>query len=273
MHCAKVGNDVAIDILTRHFRRLGLDVDHVNKDGFTALLMAAKLGNITCAKLLIEQGHASLLHRDKKDGLSTQEWLLHNGFTWEDIAPLTTRLRSRARFLKAIHVARLSTDLQRGDKVAPSELRIPHTKPPNSLKSYGKAIYPSHRREGHHSHDQAKAKHQSTPGNDFSDQEFSNIRFSTTKMHTLNSKMKLPKIEVSSAKLHSQKVSHKMHASRSDIRHESPVGKLDASTSSSDVSSDEEQENEEDGIGLNMEFYGPQFRKHRSLDEPLQNYD
>ena len=82
--------------------------------------------------------------------------------------------------------------------------------------------------------------------------------------------MKLPKIEVSSAKLHSQKVSHKMHASRSDIRHESPVGKLDASTSSSDVSSDEEQGNEEDGIDLNMEFYGPQFRKHRSLDEPLQ---
>ncbi|KAK3092697.1 hypothetical protein FSP39_006054 [Pinctada imbricata] len=124
IYCSMVGNDVGIDILTRHFRRLGLNVDHVNSEGLTALLLASKQGNITCAKLLIEQGHASLLRRDKKEGFTAQEWLLYNGFTWDDIAPLTTRVKSRARFVRAINVARIAS-FQSARKVSEDALRIP----------------------------------------------------------------------------------------------------------------------------------------------------
>ncbi|KAJ8319559.1 hypothetical protein KUTeg_002907, partial [Tegillarca granosa] len=96
MYSAIVGNDVATDILLRHFRRLGLNIDRQNADGFTALLLSAKYGNITCAKILIEQGRASLRHRDRVHGLSAEEWLNKNGFTLEDVTPLTVRLKQRA---------------------------------------------------------------------------------------------------------------------------------------------------------------------------------
>jgi ankyrin repeat protein len=44
IYSAMAGNDTAIDILLRSFRRLGLNVDHVNQDGMTALILAAKNG-------------------------------------------------------------------------------------------------------------------------------------------------------------------------------------------------------------------------------------
>ena len=44
MYSAIMGNDSAINILIRPFRKLGLQVDHVNNDGYTALLLAAKHG-------------------------------------------------------------------------------------------------------------------------------------------------------------------------------------------------------------------------------------
>lgn len=103
MYSAIVGNDVATDILLRHFRRLGLNIDRQNADGFTALLLSAKYGNITCAKILIEQGRASLRHRDRIHGLSTEDWLKKNGFTLEDVTPLTVRLKQRAMYIRSVN--------------------------------------------------------------------------------------------------------------------------------------------------------------------------
>lgn len=102
-----VGNDVAMDILLRSFRRLGLAIEAQNTDGFNALLIAAKYGNIACAKLLVE-GRAALHHRDNIKGLTAQEWLKKNGYSVEDITPLAMRLRSRAKLLKALNIARIS---------------------------------------------------------------------------------------------------------------------------------------------------------------------
>ena len=49
IYSARVGNDVAIGILIRSFRRLGLNINHVNADRQTALLVAARQGFLECA--------------------------------------------------------------------------------------------------------------------------------------------------------------------------------------------------------------------------------
>lgn len=117
IHCAKVGNDVGIDILTRHFRRLGLEVDHANQKGFTALLMAAKECNIACVKILAAQGHASLRHRDKTKNYSVQDWLQHHGYTKTEIAQILPSIRKpRRRFADAIKIARLLPSIKHKEK-------------------------------------------------------------------------------------------------------------------------------------------------------------
>ncbi|XP_061192176.1 putative ankyrin repeat protein RF_0381 [Saccostrea echinata] len=108
IYCAKVGNDVGIDILTRHFRRLGLGVDHSNKMGFTAILMAAKECNIACVKILANQGHASLLHRDKTKNFSVNDWLAYHGYTKNEIMQILPSVRkARRKFIDAINIARM----------------------------------------------------------------------------------------------------------------------------------------------------------------------
>lgn len=104
-----VGNDIACDILIRHFRRLGLSIDAANDEGFTALLMAAKHGNITCAQILLGQGKASLKHRDIKYGLSLEEWLAKKGFSLQDIAPIRHDGKGRSRFVKLANIAAICT--------------------------------------------------------------------------------------------------------------------------------------------------------------------
>ena len=105
IYSAMVGNDIACDILVRHFRRLGLNVDAVNEDGFTALLCAAKHGNVTCAQILIGHGKSSMRHRDKVHGLSFEEWLQKKGFSLQDVTPYVSEGRGRSRFVKFGNIA------------------------------------------------------------------------------------------------------------------------------------------------------------------------
>ena len=109
MYSAMVGNDIACDILIRHFRRLGLNVDAKNEEGFTALLLATKHGNITCAQILLGQGKASLEHRDKKFNLSAEDWLSKKGFSLNDIKPVRVDGIGRTRFVKVANVAICAT--------------------------------------------------------------------------------------------------------------------------------------------------------------------
>ena len=52
-HSTRVGNDAAIEILIRCFRRLGgLNVDRINELGMTPLMIAASNGFIECASIL-----------------------------------------------------------------------------------------------------------------------------------------------------------------------------------------------------------------------------
>ena len=105
IYSAVVGNDIACDILVRHFRRLGLNVDAVNEDGFTALLCAAKHGNVTCAQILIGHGKASMKYRDKVHGLSFEEWLQKKGFSLQDVTPYPSDGKGRSRFVKFGNIA------------------------------------------------------------------------------------------------------------------------------------------------------------------------
>jgi hypothetical protein len=114
-----VGNDIACDILIRHFRRLGLNIEAINDEGFTALLMAAKHGNITCAQILVGQGKASTQHRDKKYGLSVEEWLAKKGFTLQDIKPVRQDGKGRSRFVKLANIAAICSAPKKHAQAAP----------------------------------------------------------------------------------------------------------------------------------------------------------
>lgn len=115
-----VGNDIACDILIRHFRRLGLSIEAINDEGFTALLMAAKHGHITCAQILVGQGKSGTQHRDSKYGLSVEEWLAKKGFTLQDIKPIRQDGKGRSRFVKLANIAAICSGPRKHSQSNPS---------------------------------------------------------------------------------------------------------------------------------------------------------
>ena len=117
-----VGNDIACDILVRHFRRLGLNVDSVNNEGYTALLCAAKHGNVTCAQILIGHGKASIRCRDKRHGLSVEEWLQKKGFTLQDVTPFYEG-KGKAKFVKFGNIAAICSGNKKFSQMPKQESR------------------------------------------------------------------------------------------------------------------------------------------------------
>ena len=87
IHSAYVGNDVAIGILIRSFRRLGLNINHVNADRQTALLVAARHGFLECAALLATVGRADVTVRDPVTGCTAEELARARGCTTPEILP------------------------------------------------------------------------------------------------------------------------------------------------------------------------------------------
>lgn len=128
-----VGNDIACDILVRHFRRLGLNVDAVNDEGFTALLCAAKHGNVTCAQILIGHGKASIRHRDQIHNLSVEEWLQKKGFSLQDVTPFIRDGKGRSRFVKFGNIAAICSGTKKLAQLAKQPSRE-YEYPINSLR-------------------------------------------------------------------------------------------------------------------------------------------
>ena len=54
--CARVGNDIGTEILVKCFRKLGLNTDHEDSEGLTALMTACKEGYLECSRILIHKG-------------------------------------------------------------------------------------------------------------------------------------------------------------------------------------------------------------------------
>ncbi|RUS86573.1 hypothetical protein EGW08_005654 [Elysia chlorotica] len=104
IHAAFIGNDIALEILVRHFRRLGLQVDHYNQAGYTALHIAAKSGFLQCAKILAVKGKASLTIKDKVHGLTPLDWSLKEGYQKSEVE----FLKPSAKFYR---LAKLTTTM------------------------------------------------------------------------------------------------------------------------------------------------------------------
>ncbi|XP_063723526.1 ankyrin repeat domain-containing protein 63-like isoform X2 [Symsagittifera roscoffensis] len=85
--CCRVGNDIGTEILVKCYRRLGLDVDHEDGNGMTALMTALKQGYHECARVLVHLGKASLTKKaQQKEGcMDPIEWALRNGYSQEEI--------------------------------------------------------------------------------------------------------------------------------------------------------------------------------------------
>ncbi|GFR58648.1 ankyrin repeat domain-containing protein 63 [Elysia marginata] len=104
IHAAFIGNDIALEILVRHFRRLGLQIDHYNQAGYTALHIAAKSGFLLCAKILAVKGKASLTIKDKVHGLTPLDWSLKEGYQKSEVE----FLKPSAKFYR---LAKLTTTM------------------------------------------------------------------------------------------------------------------------------------------------------------------
>jgi len=92
MYSSMVGNDTAIEVLAKCFRRLGLNVDHVNDEGLTALIIAAKNGFIECASILSLEGRACISFRDPEKGYTAEEWARLQGCSTEEVLPFSSTL-------------------------------------------------------------------------------------------------------------------------------------------------------------------------------------
>ncbi|CAC5380527.1 unnamed protein product [Mytilus coruscus] len=111
LYCTMVGNDIGTNSLVRHFRRLGLKVDNGNKEGFTPIVMAARNGFISCARILFQQGQASLYVRDPVNDMTVEELLEKNGFTLDDLLPFERHQEAKRRFKKVITFAKFMKGL------------------------------------------------------------------------------------------------------------------------------------------------------------------
>jgi len=87
IYSACVGNDIAIGILIRSFRRLGLSINHVNADRQTALLVSARQGFLECAALLATHGRADVTIRDPATGRTAEEWARARGCSTPEVLP------------------------------------------------------------------------------------------------------------------------------------------------------------------------------------------
>ncbi|ESO07913.1 hypothetical protein HELRODRAFT_169617 [Helobdella robusta] len=98
MYSCTVGNDTATEIILKSFRRLGLNVDNVNKEGYTALMLAAINLNWECASLLAIEGRADLTLCDPI-GRTAQQIAIEAGASRAQVLPfsITSRKLNRCK--------------------------------------------------------------------------------------------------------------------------------------------------------------------------------
>ena len=124
-----VGNDMAIEILIRSFRRLGLNVDHINNEGLTALLIAAKNGFTECASILALDGKACVSFRDRERGMNAEEWARAQGCTTPEVLPFSPRAA-----LLGYRYSRIDDEAAgaAAGSLSPNDDRPPRVSPPGS---------------------------------------------------------------------------------------------------------------------------------------------
>ena len=109
-----VGNDKAIEILLKSFRRLGLDVDHENAEGLTALLISARLGHLACASLLARGGRSDVTKTDPEHGMTAEEWARSQGCSTPEVMAFTPGAVQQRRRRRLYDTHYVSTSKSRG---------------------------------------------------------------------------------------------------------------------------------------------------------------
>ena len=112
LYCSMVDNAVGIGMLTKSYRRLGLDVDRLNSEGMSALMVAGKNGFMECVKLLAHEGKASLLQRDKVRNMTAVEWAREGGCSTPEIEAFLPKIHRQSKAADT-SPSKLCTDLQR----------------------------------------------------------------------------------------------------------------------------------------------------------------
>lgn len=97
-YAARVGNTDLVRRLVREARRAKRDIDHKNMRGLTALLIAAREGHADAAKILAEEGNASLTVRDLDNFMTAEEWLLEMGYKEDEVTFVSPKARRRNRW-------------------------------------------------------------------------------------------------------------------------------------------------------------------------------
>ncbi|XP_019645800.1 PREDICTED: uncharacterized protein LOC109486407 [Branchiostoma belcheri] len=68
------GNPQLVKLLVNSLTRYRVDIDHRNKEGFTALLLATKNGHYQASQILLQEGKASTRVRDNEHFLNPSQW-------------------------------------------------------------------------------------------------------------------------------------------------------------------------------------------------------
>lgn len=104
LYSARLGNSELMRWMVKEYRRARLDIDHKNMRGVTALLLACQGGHLEAARILVEEGRASLTIRDLDNFMTAEEWMKQSSFhSVADMEFLSSRTNRRARRnLKAV---------------------------------------------------------------------------------------------------------------------------------------------------------------------------
>ncbi|XP_013421464.1 uncharacterized protein LOC106181577 [Lingula anatina] len=73
-YAVSVGNVDITRLLLRTLQKYGMTVDKPNRRGFTPLIQAWSTGRVTCAQILVDEGHADQETADKVEGKTAKEW-------------------------------------------------------------------------------------------------------------------------------------------------------------------------------------------------------
>lgn len=73
-YAAMSGNFVVLNLILNKLKRYKLNVDKLNKNGETPLIVASRTGNFFCSRILVSEGKASKEARDYVEFKTAEEW-------------------------------------------------------------------------------------------------------------------------------------------------------------------------------------------------------
>lgn len=149
MYTAMSGNAAALRSLLKVVMKYRLSVDLRNNKGFSAYLLAAKMGHFYCAHILKTEGHASDGIRDSEYFLSDKEWMKK---IRKEISQMQLKEKESGRLLSSRSTTGRETRLlrphtsadfiQRGSAISESTKHWRRPRPGTRLTTYSEPSRP-----------------------------------------------------------------------------------------------------------------------------------